>query len=277
MGTKLFHKPFFANGFRRCHSELGRVTRRAVARHRNVMPRNFFFSPIGAAILAAPAVLSAQSLRGSGASVNRMYHEAKSERLGFYETSASVRKAVADGRLVRLESNSDFELANVGYPYVRPATRTFVERLGEQYHEACGEPLVVTSAVRPETRQPPNSTELSVHPTGMAIDLRKPSGRSCLKWLREALLGLEKLGVVEATEEHSPAHFHVAVFLTPYSDYVAARTQANAVATYVVRPGDTLWDIARDHDVTVKAIMGANSLDGATIQPGQELRIPNYG
>jgi LysM repeat protein len=53
--------------------------------------------------------------------------------------------------------------------------------------------------------------------------------------------------------------------------------QAVSVATYVVRPGDTLWDIAHDHDVTVKAIMGVNSLDDATIQPGQELRIPNEG
>jgi LysM repeat protein len=228
-------------------------------------------------MLVAPAALWGQSLRGSPSSVNRMYHEAKSERLGFYETSASVRKAVADGRLVRLEANSDFEIANVGYPYVRPATRTFVQRLADQYHEACGEPLVVTSAVRPETRQPPNSTERSVHPTGMAIDLRKPSKRSCLTWLREALLGLEKRGVLEATEEHSPAHFHVAVYLTPYSQYVAARMQAVSVATYVVRVGDTLWDIARDHDVTVKAIMGVNSLDDATIQPGQELRIPNDG
>jgi len=250
------------------------------------MPRKFFFSPIGAAILAAPAVLSAQSLRGSGASVNRMYHEAKSERLGFYETSASVRKAVADGRLVRLESNSDFELANVGYPYVRPATRTFVERLGEQYHEACGEPLVVTSAVRPETRQPPNSTELSVHPTGMAIDLHKPSDPKCRSWLRETLLELEGSGVIEATEEFAPPHFHVAVYSTPYRRYVSALTSAAAATggemvirpldpTYRVRPGDTLWDIAREHDTTVAAILSANHLDDDTIQPGQDLLIPD--
>jgi nucleoid-associated protein YgaU len=236
------------------------------------------FVALAAPFMVAPALLAAQSLRGSVSSVNRMYRQARAEDFSFFETPASVRRAVNKGLLVRLDDNADnFDIAEVGYPYVRKATLAFVDRLGAQYREGCGERLVVTSAVRPETRQPPNSTERSVHPTGMAIDLRKPSGRSCLKWLREALLGLEKLGLVEATEEHSPAHFHVAVFLTPYSDYVAARTQANAVATYVVRPGDTLWDIARDHDVTVKAIMGANSLDGATIQPGQELRIPNYG
>lgn len=229
---------------------------------------------VGGVSVAAPA----QSLRGSPASINRMYRQAKSERLAFYETSGGVRKAASAGKLVRLEPGQDVQLHDIGYPFVRPAARTFVERLGEQYHEACGEPLVVTSAVRPATRQPANSTERSVHPTGMAIDLRKPATASCLRWLREALLGLEDRGLIEATEEHWPAHFHVAVFPTPYTKYVAERKAAVAVAdatTYVVRAGDTLWDIARDHDVTVKAIVRANGLDEPTIVPGQELVIPS--
>ena len=111
----------------------------------------------------------------------------------------------------------------------------------------------------------------------MAIDLRKPATPSCLRWLREALLGLEDRGLIEATEEHWPAHFHVAVFPTPYTRYVAERkvaVAASAATTYVVRAGDTLWDIARDHDVTVKAIVRANGLDEPTIVPGQELVIP---
>lgn len=229
-----------------------------------------------AAMLAGPALLAAQSLRGSISSVNRMYRQARAEDFSFFETTASVRRAVAAGVLVRLdEKGRDFELAEVGYPFVRRATLTFVERLGAQYHESCGEPLVVTSAVRPETRQPPNSTERSVHPTGMAVDLRHPDNPKCLRWLREALLGLEELGVIEATEEHHPAHFHVAVFSTAYTKYVAVRHASVAVATYVVRSGDTLSEIARDHDVTVKAIIRANSLEDDTIMPGQELRIPN--
>ena len=229
-----------------------------------------------AALLAAPALLAAQSLRGSTASINRMYREAKAEDFSFFETSASVRRAVNAGLLIRLDDrNSRFELADVGYPFVRPVTLTFADRLGSQYREACGERLVITSAVRPETRQPPNSTERSVHPTGMAIDLRRPESPRCLRWLRETLLDLEAGGVIEATEEHHPAHFHVAVFSTPYKRYVAARQASVAVATYVVRSGDTLSEIARDHDVTVKALIRANGLGDETIVPGQELRIPN--
>lgn len=234
--------------------------------------------------LAAPSVLPAQSLRGSRASIERMYRHAVAEDLSFFETPASVRRQVAAGRLVRLRPDATYRLHRVGYPYVRPATRTFVERLAAQYRDACGEPLVVTSAVRPATRQPANSADLSVHPTGMAIDLRKPKEMRCLFWLRDVLLELENAGVIEATEEFAPPHFHVAVFLTPYTRYVAARTRDAAVvaevaeseggATYTVRRGDTLWSIAQRHHTTVDALMSANDMSDESIRPGQELRIP---
>lgn len=204
-----------------------------------------------------------------------MYHEARAEDFSFFETSASVRRAASAGILVRLSPDDDLELSDIGYPYVRPATLTFVHRMGAQYHEACGERLVVTSAVRPATRQPPNSTALSVHPTGMAVDLRRPQDDDCRSWLRNTLLDLEERGLVEATEEHSPAHFHVAVFSTPYARFVASRVRSEADETYVVRTGDTLSEIARAHDVTVKALFQANALDDDIIQPGQELKIPN--
>jgi hypothetical protein len=239
------------------------------------------------ALAALPAALPAQSLRGSRASIDRMYRQARAERLSFFQTPASVRRQVRAGRLVRLEGDGTYVLHRVGYPFVRPATRTFVERLAEQHQRACGEPLVVTSAVRPATRQPGNSTARSVHPTGMAIDLRKPTTASCLRWLRAALLELEEEGLIEATEEWAPPHFHVAVFPARYGRYAAARAREERRArlaareaeagTYTVRPGDSLWGIARAHDTTVDAIAGANALDGETIRPGQELRIPGDG
>lgn len=175
---------------------------------------------------ARPA--DAQSLRGSRASVDRMYRQARTERLSFFETPAGVRRQVAAERLVRLTPSASVKLHDVRYPYVRSATRTFVRRLGAQYRAACGEPLVVTSAVRPATLQPANSSERSVHPTGIAVDLRRPGKASCLRWLRSTLLSLEKAGVLEATEESSPAHFHVAVFPTPYERYLAPRTRGKA-------------------------------------------------
>ena len=53
-------------------------------------------------------------------------------------------------------------------------------------------------------------------------------------------------------------------------------------ATIVVRPGDTLWSIASAHtgtsaDVqdTIDRISEVNHLAGASIAPGQRLRVPH--
>ncbi len=233
--------------------------------------------------LATPA--HAQSLRGSQASIDRMYDHAKAEKLPFYETASDVRSAVANGRLVALDVSGNVQLHSVAYPYVRPSTRMFVDHLATEYVSTCGEPLVVTSGVRPATRQPRNSVSLSVHPTGMAVDIRRPRNSKCLRWLRSTLASLEGQDVLEATEEHWPAHFHVAVYPTQYTRWASTKAKSESVTqltsrvasagtTYKVHQGDTLWDIAREHHVTVDAILGANDLSDDVIHPGQELRIP---
>ncbi len=43
--------------------------------------------------------------------------------------------------------------------------------------------------------------------------------------------------------------------------------------TYVVKPGDTLFQIARAHDLTVQELRELNDLDGNTIRAGRVLRI----
>jgi hypothetical protein len=103
----------------------------------------------------------------------------------------------------------------VSFPYARPEVRTFLEQLGHAYRAACGEPLVVTSLVRPITRQPWNASPISVHPTGMAIDLRRSDRRGCRQYLESTLLALEAEGMIEAIRERWPAHYHVAVFPDP--------------------------------------------------------------
>jgi hypothetical protein len=193
-------------------------------------PSFAILSAVAVVVLLPVRDIDGQSLRGSRASIDRMYRQARSERLSFFQTPASVRRAVDAGRLVRLKTDSSYALHEVTYPYVRPATRTFVRRIAAQYLAACGEPLVVTSAVRPATRQPDNSTARSVHPTGMAVDFRRPETGTCLRWLRATLLELEGDGLLEATEEHNPAHFHVAVFPTEYARYAAARARREARA-----------------------------------------------
>lgn len=230
---------------------------------------------------AAPA--AAQSLQGSRPSIDRMYQQARNHDLTFYRTGTGVRGAARDGDLVRLGGNEHYRLSGVSYPYVLPSARIFVQRLAAQYHARCGERLVITSAVRPSTVRLVNSADRTVHPTGMAVDIRKPRARPCLSWLRQTLLSLETQGVLEATEENRPPHFHVAVFPTQYRRYVnnaggeggtTRVASRSSRSTYRVRQGDSLWEIARRNDTTVERLRAANDMRSNRIVPGQVLIIP---
>lgn len=176
--------------------------------------------------IAAPAI--AQSLRGSQASVQKMYTRAVRNDLEFYSTSKGVYQSVRDGELKMISITMDLTLEKVSYPFVLPRTLDVLNVFAQKYREACGERLVVTSAARPRTLQPRNASPQSVHPTGMAVDFRKPSG-NCLTWMRGELLALEKLGIVEATEERHPVHFHVAVLQR--GSFAPAATVASATQT----------------------------------------------
>ena len=230
--------------------------------------------------ISAFSPAAAQSLRGSPASINRMYREALGHELYFYKTSDGLRKAENIGKFVRLSGNDDYRLASVSHPYVLPSTQTFVTRLAAQYRAACGEKLVVTSAARPKSYRLRNSVSKTVHPTGMAIDLRRPTKGRCLSWLRETLLHLEGAKVIEATEERNPPHFHVAVFPTSYTRYVQGRggevkmAASDEAPTYRVRRGDTLWSIARRHGTSVERLKVTNSIRSSRIVAGQTLVIP---
>ena len=167
------------------------------------------------------------SLSGSRASMLRQNQVAKAEDYSFLRTPVQVRRFVDDGRLVVMRGNADYRLANVGYPYARPVVQAFVERLGAQYRASCGEPLVVTSLTRPASKQPRNASPLSVHPAGMAVDLRIPARAGCRNWLTNQLLVLEEQGLIDATRERNPPHFHIAVFPAAYAEFEdAARAEA---------------------------------------------------
>jgi LysM repeat protein len=74
----------------------------------------------------------------------------------------------------------------------------------------------------------------------------------------------------------SPPHCHVTVFPKPYERYVSHLTAADAVA-YRVRAGDSLWDIARRHDLSVDELKEESDLRSSRIYPGQVLTIPSGG
>jgi hypothetical protein len=272
-----------------------------VLRHRRLM--------LLAGLLVLPfQPLDAQNLRGSRASMDLQERQALAHNFTYLENADQVRRFVANGFLVPIRGNANYDIHGVSFPYGRPEVQLFVERLSSQYRSACGEKLVVTSLTRPQNRQPRNASARSVHPTGMAIDLRVPSNTRCRSWLEKVLVSLEGNGVIEATRENRPPHYHIAVFPQPYSRYVSGRgaetslpatrmasareesveapapaassASSNAVrvvadvADYRVRRGDSLWAIARAHGTTVDRIVSTNELRGKRIYAGQVIRVP---
>ena len=244
-------------------------------------------------------LVQAQTLRGSPASIERQYQAALSYGLAFVDTARSVGRYTEPGRLIRVNPDRYMELHDVSYPYAVPTTKLFLNRLSNQYYAACGEKLTVTSLLRPRDRQPANSVAKSVHPTGMAVDMRIPAARKCRSWLEDTLLALERDRVLDVTRERWPPHYHVALFVKDYEQrlgiqhgptQLAANSDAGSEVTqrsevrqgsevdqgspYKVRRGDTLSDIATETGVSVSQLRAANGLRGNRIYAGQKLEIP---
>lgn len=223
-------------------------------------------------LAAAFHAAQAQTLRGSSDSVQRQHSVAVQDGFEFIETGSQIASLVDSGTLLRVRENRNIVLHQVSYPYALPATKLLLERLGGQYRRACGEKLTVTSLLRPMDQQPANASSRSVHPAGMAFDLRIPSRGRCRAWLQQTLLSLEGSGVLDVTRERYPPHYHVAVFSDPYMDYVARLT--NSTREYFVRRGDTLSGIASSAGVTVAQLREVNGITGDFINAGQKLLIP---
>lgn len=237
--------------------------------------------------ISVASAAEGQSLRGSRASVDVQNRVAREHDFTFLRSGDQVHRFVDAGYLVPVRGNRDFELHAVSYPYARPEVELFVRRLAQQYRSVCGEKLVVTSLTRPQNRQPRNASEQSVHPTGMAIDLRLSRNARCRNWLEGVLVSLEKAGILEATRERYPAHYHVALYPRQYRAYVERITDrpaqvvtrlssapAEQTVEYRVRSGDSLWTIARAHGTTVDRLRSTNRLRNSRILAGQTLKVP---
>lgn len=253
---------------------------------------------------ALPAAGQEHTLRGSREKMERQHSAADSSGYALLQTAADVQEYADLGVLVPVEESDDVLLKKVSFAVTRPEVRLFVRRLGRQYHGACGQPLVVTSLTRPIDDQPDNASELSVHPAGMAVDIGRASKRGCRRWLERKLLALQDEGVVEATKERHPAHYHVAVYPQKYLALVDAQGDDGAAvaadvapappsahrsarlasagmaarhAVYRVQRGDTLDRIAERHGVSVAVLKRANRLRSSRILEGQLLHIPVVG
>ncbi len=234
--------------------------------------RNLTPTLIAILLIAAVTTAQAQDLRGSRESITQQHQHAVTYGYTFVQTSSQVAGLVDAGELVRVSASRTMTLHNVSYPYARPAVRTLIERLSAQYFNACGEKLTVTSLTRPIARQPANASDDSVHPAGMAVDLRIPSNGRCRAWLESTLLSLETNHVLDVTRERRPPHYHVAVFPETYSNYLAGMNGQSR--EYTVRSGDTLTAVAARMNTTVARLRAANGLRSDLIHIGQRLSVP---
>jgi LysM repeat protein len=233
-------------------------------------------------------LVQAQTLKGSRSSIDKQYRTAVSYGFTFVQSSSALKSAIGSNQLIRVAPDRYLELHDVSFPYAVPGTRLFLSRLSSQYYRSCGEKLTVTSLLRPRDRQPANSVAHSVHPTGMAVDLRVPKSRKCRAWLEKTLLGLEREKVADVTRERYPPHYHVAVYAKHYETRVAVLTGKSAGSSassqgtsfagsyqrYVVRKGDTLSGIAQRNGVRLAQLRAVNTLRGNLINVGQKLRVP---
>lgn len=179
---------------------------------------------IVAALLVAGATsrtAQASDLYGSRMSMEKQHSVAVDLDYRFAQTAWQVEQVVEAGQLEEVLPNADFQLVGVSFPYSQPEVHQFIARLASEYHVATGLLLVVTSLTRPVSEQPSNASPLSVHPAGMAVDLRIPSNKQAILWLKDRLLELEEEGVLDVTLERRPPHFHVAVFPAGFTAYVA--------------------------------------------------------
>jgi hypothetical protein len=181
-------------------------------------------------LAAAPGgIARADGLSGSPSSMVHQHQIAVEEDYSFLRTPRDVKTLATAGKLVQVTDGKDLVLSKVSYPYTRPEVRDFIERFAASYHAATGSRLVVTSLTRPVSTQPRNAHKLSVHPAGMAVDLRVPADSAQRAFLERSLLDLERDGVLDVTRERSPAHYHIAVFADGFARHAAREDSLAAI------------------------------------------------
>ena len=104
--------------------------------------------------------------------------------------------------------------------------------------------------------------EVSFHPLLVGARLRLP---------REAVERLADHG--ERAEAALASNSAPAATAAP-APAAAPTPKSDEVRVHAVRPGETLWQIARDNGTTVEALQRSNGLNGSTIRPGMELTLP---
>ncbi len=166
-------------------------------------------------------------LRGTRASLMRQNERDEAEGLHRIQDEAQLEEMVSDHQLVHLPLgmglHADEHLA-ADRQYVRPWTAHFLMDLARAHEERFHDPLIVTSAVRPERYQahllmingnaaPATGVIASPHEFGATIDIGKKGMRmSEIAWMRGYLLLLQEAGKIDVEEEFHQACFHITVY-----------------------------------------------------------------
>jgi len=171
------------------------------------------------------------SLRGSLEAVNFEKYAVRKEKLAIlkdWREASRMKKSWAlekfnAGKYAKIDQNEVKERN----AYCLRRVNLFLKDMGDAFHQELKKSIWVTSMLRDsrhnkqERRRNANVTEDSPHQTGAAFDLKKSEifGRYTLrysskemKWLREYLLKYERVGMIQATEEHLQPNFHIMVF-----------------------------------------------------------------
>ena len=159
----------------------------------------------------------------------QQHHYARKMMLPLMTTEAEYQARIASGYYVPFEGPYLQLLAK--RPYALPSTVAFVNAMAKEYQATgCGR-LIVRGALRLTTERPPNGSIHSVHPAGMAVDIRTNHiPATCAEWLRNYLREKEALGEVDGTHELKPEHLHVVVPVkTPIPPFIQDETPTTSV------------------------------------------------
>jgi hypothetical protein len=215
-------------------------------------------------IIPAHIATAGPDFRGTEAKMAHQHAVAVEESYTFLRTPADVRHLADEGRLVPVDSTDDFTLSGVSFAFARPEVRSFLEHFAKAYRDATGTRLVVTSLTRPEAAQPKNAHKLSVHPAGMAVDLRVPADDASRAFLERTLLAMQQKGLIDVTRERSPAHYHIAVFGERYLPYAAREDSIASVERATLA------------DQQAASVRAARSAASTPLAPSDSSRVPQF-
>lgn len=166
-------------------------------------------------------------LKGSFESQQRQYAVALHYDMIHIVDDAHLEEMVSSGQLVKIPDTVGIktdERLPENLRYVLPHVADYLIILGRDFYNKFGTEIQINSAVRTIAYQiglrgrnrnaaPVVGERRTSHTTGATIDIAKlPLTKEQLTWIRNHLVAKEINFMMEATEEHRQAVFHVMIF-----------------------------------------------------------------